>query len=517
MKIKTKLYISAAIAIGLTFMLASVSFYFSNEISSELGKAELADELVKGTTELYVITDEYLAYHEVRMEQQWQSKFDSIMELVNKEEESVLLAIVRTNYESLDNSFSQLKANYTERDELLKTNAPQEEVDKTIIIEERLDAQMRLNSQKILANAFRISSESRQEANAMQQTRNSLISVVAAFLVLIIGASAFLITRSITKPIGELVRGTSIIGRGNLKHRIDIKSRDETGHLSQAFNEMVEQLNQYSEHLEELVKERTSELGEKTADLEQANIRLQEVDRLKSVFLASMSHELRTPLNSIIGFTGIILQGMAGEVNEEQRKQLTMVRNSASHLLSLINDVLDVSKIEAGKVELSLQEFSLDDVVGEVVETFSPEVNQKGLELLAQVPEGLTLFSDRRHIKQVLMNLVSNAVKFTNQGSVKIAARVLGDDNLEIHVIDTGVGIKKEDMDKLFVPFQQIDMSLTKSHEGTGLGLHLTKKLAAVLGGDISANSEYGRGSEFTFTLPLRYEGEQRNEESAAG
>lgn len=254
------------------------------------------------------------------------------------------------------------------------------------------------------------------------------------------------------------------------------------------------------------------ELERKRAEeeLEQANIRLQEMDRLKSVFLASMSHELRTPLNSIIGFTGLILQGKSGEVNERQREQLTVVKKNADHLLSLITDILDISKIEAGKVDLSLEEFSLDDVVREVVETLSPAANQKGLELLTEALEGITLYSDRRRVKQVLVNLGSNGVKFTDQGSVKITARVSGDDNLEIRVTDTGIGIKSEDMDKLFRPFQQIDMSLTRSVEGTGLGLHLCRKLADLLGGDIWAKSEHGRGSEFTLVLPLRYREEQK-------
>jgi len=261
----------------------------------------------------------------------------------------------------------------------------------------------------------------------------------------------------------------------------------------------------------ELKRKQAEEDVKKYAEqLEQTNIRLQELDRLKSVFLASMSHELRTPLNSIIGFTGIILQGMSGEVNERQREQLTVVKKNANHLLSLINDILDISRIEAGRVVLSFEEFGLDDVVREVVETVSPTANQKGLELLTEVPEGITLFTDRRRVKQVLVNLGGNAVKFTDQGSIKIAARVLGDDNLEVRVIDTGIGIKKEDMDKLFQPFQQIDVSLTKKHEGTGLGLYLSKRLAALLGGDISAKSEYGTGSEFTFTLPLQYKEEQK-------
>ena len=275
-----------------------------------------------------------------------------------------------------------------------------------------------------------------------------------------------------------------------------------------------EELREHREHLEELVKSRTNELEEKSAELERANISVQEADRLKSIFLASMSHELRTPLNSIIGFTGIILQGMVGKVNKEQRKQLTMVKNSANHLLSLINDLLDISKVEAGKVELSLEEFELDDIVSEVVETVSPTASEKSLELLTHVPKGITLFSDSRRVKQVLMNLASNAVKFTEQGNVKIAARILKDEKLEVRVTDTGIGIKKEDMNKLFAPFQQIDVSLTKQHEGTGLGLHLTKKLVALLRGDIWAKSEYGRGSELTFVLPLRHEEEQRNEEN---
>jgi PAS domain S-box-containing protein len=278
-----------------------------------------------------------------------------------------------------------------------------------------------------------------------------------------------------------------------------------------------EELAKHRGHLEGLVKKRTAELEKKTIDLEQANIRLKELDRLKSTFLASMSHELRTPLNSIIGFTGIMLQGMAGEVNEEQRKQLTMVENSASHLLSLINDVLDISKVEAEKVELSLEEFRLDDIAGEVVETLSSAASEKGLKLVTEVPDGVMLFNDKRRMKQVLMNLAVNAVKFTDQGNVTIAARVPGDENLEVRVTDTGMGIKKEHMDKLFQPFPQIDVSLNKRHEGTGLGLHLTKKLVNLLGGDISAKSEYGRGSEFTFTMPLRYNKEGSKSEEDTG
>ena len=334
-------------------------------------------------------------------------------------------------------------------------------------------------------------------------------------LVSLIIMTRFLLRRFLRRPLkdlGEIVNSYASGKYDSSGHRMSFIEFQPfvtvLGEMGARIKSQMTELRKHRDHLEELVEERTSDLKTRTTELERANIRLQEMDRLKSIFLNSMSHELRTPLNSIIGFTGIILQGMSGEVSHEQRKQLSMVKNSANHLLGLINDILDISKIESGRVELSLEEFNLDDVAREVVESLSPTASEKGLELMTEVPEGITLTSDRRRVKRALMNLVSNAVKFTDQGSVKITAGVTGGDNLEVRVIDTGVGIKKEDMNKLFQPFQQIDISLTKKHEGTGLGLYLTKKLTGLLGGDISAKSEYGRGSEFTFTIPLQYEEE---------
>jgi PAS domain S-box-containing protein len=276
-----------------------------------------------------------------------------------------------------------------------------------------------------------------------------------------------------------------------------------------------EELRKYHEHLEELVEERTIELGKKTYELEQRNIKLQELDRLKSVFLASMSHELRTPLNSIIGFTGIMLQGMAGDLNGEQKKQLAIVKKSANHLLELINDILDISKIEAGKVALSLEPFSLASLMREVADVFIQMASEKGLDFKLTVGEEVEVYSDRRRVKQVIMNFVSNAIKFTESGSVSIKTEVDGNDILYISVADTGTGISKPGMDKLFMPFQQVDFSLTKKHEGTGLGLYLSRKIACLLHGDIIAKSKQGEGSEFIFELPIEYKSEQADEKGA--
>ena len=274
-----------------------------------------------------------------------------------------------------------------------------------------------------------------------------------------------------------------------------------------------EELTKHREHLEELVSERTSQLEEKTIELEQANERLKELDHLKSMFLASMSHELRTPLNSIIGFTGILLQGISGALSDEQKKQLAMVKGSGQHLLDLINDLLDVSKIEAGKVEVFPEEFALADVANEVTAAFSPAADKKKLDVVTELQDEIVLLRDRRRIKQVLMNLVSNAVKFTDQGEVTITGKRLDNDQVEFEVTDTGIGMKQEDIQRLFQPFQQIDESLTKEHRGTGLGLYLCKKIVDLLHGEIRVESEYGTGTTFTVTLPLQHESETRGDE----
>jgi len=234
-------------------------------------------------------------------------------------------------------------------------------------------------------------------------------------------------------------------------------------------------------------------------------------NRVKSAFLASMSHELRTPLNSIIGFTGIVLSELAGPLNLEQKKQLKMVKGSSHHLLDLINDVLDISKIEAGEVEISREEFNLRQVIDQVAASLRPLAEQKGLWLDSQIaPEVNSVVSDERRVRQVLINLVNNAVKFTEKGGVKITCRKK-EDEVEIEVTDTGIGIREEDMGKLFKPFQQLDTGTARRYEGTGLGLSVCKKILDMLGGTIRVVSQYGKGTTFAFTLPVNAPEEARS------
>ena len=241
---------------------------------------------------------------------------------------------------------------------------------------------------------------------------------------------------------------------------------------------------------------------ERTRELSEANVRLQELDRLKSEFLATMSHELRTPLNSIIGFTGILRQGLAGPLNPEQAKQLGMVHSSARHLLSLINDLLDLSRIESGRMEINPEEFPVADVVREVTQSLAPTVAQKALQMTSELSDpGLQMFSDRKKTFQILLNLTNNAVKFTEQGSVRVAVAAIGD-TVRFEVSDTGIGIKPEQLQHLFQAFRQVDGSARRVFEGTGLGLYLCKKLVTLLDGTLGVESEFGSGSCFHFSLP---------------
>lgn len=257
-------------------------------------------------------------------------------------------------------------------------------------------------------------------------------------------------------------------------------------------------LRELNANLEHKVVERTEELR---ASL----VRAEAADRIKSAFLATMSHELRTPLNSIIGFTGIVLQGLAGPLNAEQSKQLGMVRGSARHLLELINDVLDLSKIEAGQLEVRREPFHLREALERAAATVRPLAEKKGLELVTRIAADLgEVIGDRRRVEQVALNLLNNAVKFTETGRVTLEAARRGDGTVRVCVADTGIGIKPADLASLFVPFRQVDSGLSRQHDGTGLGLAICRRLVTLMGGEIDATSEWGRGSEFVVLLPLQ-------------
>ncbi|MCC5839963.1 MAG: GAF domain-containing protein [Opitutales bacterium] len=242
----------------------------------------------------------------------------------------------------------------------------------------------------------------------------------------------------------------------------------------------------------------------RTAELKEAMGRALESDRLKSAFLATMSHELRTPLNSILGFTGVILQELPGPINQEQRTQLGMVRDSGRHLLSLITDILDLSKIEAGRLTLEWLPFDPLAAAESVVHSLQPQADGKGLALRLldeRKDKDGPLHGDRRRIEQILINLVNNAIKFTYEGSVTVS---LADENTGIRfvVADTGVGMTEDEQKMIFEPFRQLEGGIARTQEGTGLGLAISLRLARLSGGSLNVKSAPREGSTFTLRLP---------------
>jgi len=255
-------------------------------------------------------------------------------------------------------------------------------------------------------------------------------------------------------------------------------------------------LRQARDHLEERVAERTIEL-------EHAKDAAEHADCVKSAFLSTMSHELRTPLNSILGFTDVLLQGLSGPLTEAQQRQLQIVRDSSTHLRELIEDVLDISRIEAGQIGLEFAEVDLADIVARRVDAFGPEYARKGVALRIETEGAVPVIrSDRKRTAQIVNNLLSNALKFTDHGcvTVRLCASL---DQVEMHVVDTGIGIPASALGSLFNPFTQVIRPGGRMHEGTGLGLAISRNLARALGGDITVVSEVGQGSRFECWLPL--------------
>lgn len=267
---------------------------------------------------------------------------------------------------------------------------------------------------------------------------------------------------------------------------------------------LYEELKKFSSELEERIREATADLAEQNTRLQWQSRELEKANRLKSEFLASMSHELRTPINALIGYTALMLDRIYGELTPRQEDGLTRIQASAQHLLALINDILDLAKIEAGRMPLHLENVSLKEIVTEITQQIEPLIKKKpAVTFTVETPkDDLEMHTDRTKVKQILLNLLSNAVKFTHKGSISLSAIDLGD-RVRVDVKDTGIGIKESDLDAIWEDFRQVDQSRTREFGGTGLGLSITRKLVDALGGKVETQSVYGDGSTFSVILPL--------------
>ena len=299
----------------------------------------------------------------------------------------------------------------------------------------------------------------------------------------------------------EAISGKIVSEHGEVTAVVTVL-HDRTQELER--DRLYEQLKRASSELEQKVREATAELTRQNELLRRSHFEIEQASAAKSQFLANMSHEFRTPLNAILGYTSMLLKGVTGELTPHQRRNLERVDSNAHHLLAIINDILDISRIEAGKMPLTLTKFDLKDLVAEVLAEVEPIISRSRLavssHLAADMPQ---LKTDRQKVKQIVINFLTNAIKFTPQGSVEVRAEYLTErDQIAIAVVDTGIGISPQDRERIFEDFRQADSSPTREYTGAGLGLAICRRLAGMLDGGIALDSEIGRGSTFTLIVP---------------
>jgi len=329
--------------------------------------------------------------------------------------------------------------------------------------------------------------------------------LLAAFLAAGIGLSV-LLARRLVRPIKQMRTAAARIGAGAYDERIELRRRDELGGLADELNRMAVSLRASVQGLEQNVEERTRELQQVLEELSRKSRQLEVASQHKSDFLANMSHELRTPLNAIIGFSQVLRQGLFGPVNAKQEEYLDDILSSGRHLLSLINDVLDLSKVEAGQVELDVASFSLREALERGVVMVREPAAERGVAVALELAPDVDLVDgDERRLHQVVFNLLSNAVKFTPGGGSVVVASARVDGEVQVWVTDTGPGIVAEDRERIFEEFHQTDIGV-QQREGTGLGLALSKRLVELHGGRIWVEGDHGHGSRFVFTLPIKEE-----------
>jgi signal transduction histidine kinase len=327
--------------------------------------------------------------------------------------------------------------------------------------------------------------------------------LLVAFLLLAI-ATSVLLARKLVRPIESIQAAAAKIGSGALNQRIEVPSHDELGALAEEFNHMAARLGESYANLEQKVEERTRELATALEELDEKGRELEAASRHKSEFLANMSHELRTPLNAILGFSQLLRERLFGDVNAKQEEYLDDILSSANHLLALIDDILDLSKVEAGHIELEIRPFSLREALERGVVMVRERATKDGIELaVTGVSDVDIVTGDERRIRQVLFNLLSNAVKFTPAGGAVTLSAAQVNGEVRVSVTDTGPGIASEDQERIFEEFQQTEAGIAQ-REGTGLGLALSKRLVELHGGRLWVDSELGHGSTFVFSLPVR-------------
>jgi len=476
MKIRTKLILFSVVFVALVVAITSTMLLTFREVKEEVNSGQYASELMKHIFELNMVTYEYLMHHEKRMAHQWDLKYNSLGKRLSDrisekdkkgyQKELSILKSINLDYRAFGDLFSRLKANFVNRQTLIKGKEPNQDIDLTFALEERLAAQILIRGQKIVAEAYQISGLTEKKiARAEKQSNMIALFCIIGFVALLSYVS-FRGIRTITRSLGELTNGAEIIGKGDLEYRVDIKTKDEIGILASAFNEMV------------------LKLAEANKDLES--------------FAYSVSHDLRAPLRAIDGFSKIVAEDYGDKLDEDGQRQLGVIQNSARDMGKLIDDLLAFSRM--GRKSLKKSKINMHTLADDV--TDSLQLAEKKQRITLNIKELPSALGDRAMLREVLVNLLSNAMKFSrpkDKPAIEISGSIKGSESI-YYVKDNGVGFDMKYKEKLFQVFQRLHSA--DEFEGTGIGLALVQRIVHRHGGRVWAESKVNKGATFYFSLP---------------
>ncbi len=478
MRIQYKLFINTLVSLVLISFLYVSVFTTTNIISDQEKEHVLASDIQTAVFELNLLLNEYLLHREDRVLEQWNTRHHSGLLLLNKigtdNRNQDFVRDIRAEYLLLDDLFQKEVENYHYELTLTEEQASAETLGLVTALQERIISQLLITSQSVSSAAQSLEELTYEQTQAaIEQNRILTLLLVLSFFVLTTIISV-IVSRSIVKPLLNLEKAVTKFGKGKLDTKIDIQSKDEIGHLASSFNDMA--------------------------------TKLEELNKLKDDFLNTATHELKTPLIPIKSQAQLLLGGDYGKLNKKQKNAIEMIARNGDHLNDLVSDVLSITKIRSRKIRLILEEADLGQIISDAVNDMQSIARNKQIDITLSHAENLPLLViDTKRISEVMHNLLDNSVKFTPEGGRVDVDVSRTQNNVRVTVTDTGIGMDKKTLKKLFTPFFQADSEITRRYGGTGLGLSIAKGFVVSHGGKISAKSAgLGKGSAFTFTLPLK-------------
>ncbi len=496
MNIKNKLYLSAGIAILLVVILVSVVLVTSGRIAEENEKHQLLMDVYESVSELDIITYDYLLHREKRMEQQWNIKHDSLGEILDGLAEEEGLLPIRADYAVLGNLFSQITVNNRRIQMLTQAGASQETIDAAIGLEERWVAQLLIASHSVITDASRLAEEAHTEATEAQRVASNLTVILMIILAIAVTTSSLLIARSISKPLNELTKGAEIIGKGDLEHKVGVKSKDELGELAAAFNRMTESLKKVTASRDELDREVTVRKRVE-GEIVKANTELAAVNKELEAFAYSVSHDLRAPLRSIDGFSQALIEDYPDRLDEQGKEYLQRVRLATQRMAVLIDDLLKLSRVT--RSEMRRETVNLSTLAQSIAEELRETQPERQVDFA--IASDLTTIGDPQLIRLIMENLLSNAWKFTSyhpQARIEFGLTQV-DGKEAFFVRDDGAGFDMTYANKLFGVFQRLHSS--EEFPGTGVGLATVQRIVHRHSGQVWAEGKEEEGATFYFTF----------------